>query len=124
MPSPTTSTPKLVHVGVALSAYSVLNSLLSPRLTAPLPSRSLEIISDLLVKLSSRFGLEQAYLGVFGAGGGKEDGRQDMEPWERTVKELVAVPTKVANAWGARAAAQAVPQGRVGEGVPRELEWR
>jgi telomere length regulation protein len=119
-----------IHAEVAFSSYAVLSSLLSPRTKPPLQPRSVEIVLSLLVKLSSTFGLEQAYLAIFGrssTGRRLEDAgadAQDAERWERVLKDLVSVPTKVANAWGSLTEAKAIPQGRVGDGIPAELEWR
>lgn len=108
------------HQEIALSAYAVLISLLSPRTTPPLPPKSLELISSLLARLASAFSLEQ----VFSATVSKSDDAQTMDRWERTVKDLLVLPTKVANAWGALAERMAIPLGRVGASIPQELEWR
>lgn len=115
------------HAEVALSAYAVLSSLLSPRTTPPLQRRSLELVSSLLARLASAFSLQAVYVAILG----RDDTHrtpsaesQDAERWERTVRDLVGLPTRVANAWGAIAERTAIPQGRVGADIPPELEWR
>lgn len=107
---------------VAISSYAILSSLLSIKrtTTSSIQPRSLEIITSLLVKLSQQFNLEQVYLAVHSKPSEKNcNGNEDMT-WEATWKDLRNVPTRVANAWGALEDGKV--QGRIGDGVPLELE--
>ncbi|GAA5891676.1 hypothetical protein JCM5296_005508 [Sporobolomyces johnsonii] len=119
---------------VALSAYAVLSSLLSIKSASTLRPRSLEIVSQLLVELSSTFNIEEIYLSTVGSSPvrpppAEEDSDDDdtVDPaslslWEQSLRDLINVPARVANAWGAIREKQRLPTGRVGEGVPAELE--
>ncbi|BGP23726.1 telomere binding protein [Rhodotorula toruloides] len=99
---------------IAISAYSVLSSVLSSKTIATLPSRSIEIALDLLARLSSSFNIEQLYLATIGssklekvvAGMRLEDEEDVVDPavaarWDITQRVLLSVPTRAANAWGA-----------------------
>ncbi|GAA5870224.1 hypothetical protein JCM8547_006920 [Rhodosporidiobolus lusitaniae] len=120
---------------VALSAYAVLSSLFSAKTAVILRPRSLEIISTILVRLSNEFNVEQLYLTLFTSTSIKpsivrddpDDEEDGPDParlvrWEQTSKDMMNVPTRVANAWGALQAKKAVPAGRAGLQVPRELD--
>ncbi|GAA5918510.1 hypothetical protein JCM1841_003273 [Sporobolomyces salmonicolor] len=119
---------------VALSAYAVLSSILSTKSASTLRPRSLEIVSQLLVKLSSAFNIAEIYLSVVGSSPARsplaEDDSDDDETvdpaslslWEQSLRDLLQVPTRVANAWGAMREKQRLPTSRVGEGLPAELE--
>lgn len=95
---------------IALSAYAVLSSLLSVKSAATLRPRSLEIIASLLVRLSAAFSVRQLYRATFCAAdpassGAAVDDEDEVDPaslsrWEHGLKDLLAVPTRVANAWG------------------------
>ena len=113
----------LDHQEVSLSAYAVLLSLLSPRNQSPLQRSSLELVTSLLARLASAFSLEQAFAATVGPST-KEQDVQAVDRWDRTVKDLLNLPTKVANAWGSLAEKGAAPLGRVGASIPDELEWR
>ncbi|GAA5985434.1 hypothetical protein JCM11641_000156 [Rhodosporidiobolus odoratus] len=120
---------------VALSAYAVLSSLLSAKSAAGLRPRSLEIASQLLIRLSTDFGVEQVYLATLGSpakaaltssGSDDEDSADPafLARWDDTLKELLRLPTRVANAWGALHEKKKVPLHQPGLGVPPELEDR
>ncbi|ORY83468.1 telomere length regulation protein-domain-containing protein [Leucosporidium creatinivorum] len=114
------------HAEVALSAYAVLSSLLSSRATPPLQRRSLELAFALLARLASAFSLKEAYVAILGQSkekNGRSNDSQAAERWERVVKDLLSLPTKVANAWGALADRAGVPMDRPSEGIPEELDW-
>ncbi|KAJ8294457.1 DNA replication checkpoint protein tel2 [Rhodotorula toruloides] len=111
---------------VAISAYSVLSSVLSSKTVSALPPRSVEIALDLLAKLSSTFNIEELYLTTVGSSGsGKNVDTAEPEEegsfadpaaisrWETTQRVLLGVPTRAANAWG-------VMQGK-GKKVAREF---
>ncbi|BGP14942.1 hypothetical protein JCM10213_007256 [Rhodosporidiobolus nylandii] len=122
---------------VALSAYTVLSSLLSGKSSAELRPRTLEVISHLLARLSSEFNVEQIYLATLGSStkpsvrmqdGEDSDDEDDgadpatLERWEKTLKGLVGVPTRVANAWGLAQGSGKIPAGRAGLRIPAELD--
>ncbi|GAA6014659.1 hypothetical protein JCM10207_006893 [Rhodosporidiobolus poonsookiae] len=120
---------------VALSAYSVLSSLLSGK-AAQLQPRSLEIACDLLATLSTHFCVEQVYCAIFSSqpsgetqtDGADSDDEHGTDPasvarWERTLKDLVNIPTRVANAWGGMQENQKVPVGRPGARIPAALAF-
>jgi telomere length regulation protein len=116
---------------VALSAYAVLNTLLSAKAASTIQPRSLEIISSLLVKLSRDFDVERVYLTTLAGANvpgaditDDADEEDEADPaslarWEQTLKDVLNVPTRVANAWGAQ---QQKAGGRGGSRVPPELE--
>lgn len=115
------------HAEVALSAYAVLSSLLSSRATPPLQRRSLELVFSLLARLASAFSLKEAYVAILGQPeekNGLTNDSQAAERWERVVKDLLSLPTKVANAWGALADRAGVSMGNPSDGIPVELDWR
>jgi telomere length regulation protein len=115
------------HAEVALSAYAVLSSLLSSRATPPLQRRSLELVLSLLARLASAFSLDEIYVAILGQlteKNGRSSAPQAAERWERVVKDLLSLPTKVANAWGTLADRAGVPMGRPSDGIPHELDLR
>lgn len=115
------------HAEVALSTYAVLSSLLSSRATPPLQRRSLELVLILLARLTSAFSLKEAYVAVHGQPkekNGRANDSRSAERWERVVKDLLSLPTRVANAWSALADRSGVSIGRPSDGIPVELDWR
>ncbi|GAA5900638.1 hypothetical protein JCM6882_000928 [Rhodosporidiobolus microsporus] len=122
---------------VALSAYSVLSSILSSKSTVDLRPRSLEIASQLLVSLSRSFSVQEMYLATVGRpttpasnAVSDEDDSDDeggadpasLARWEEAMRNVVSIPTRVANAWGAMQEKQKLPNARPGVGVPPELD--
>ncbi|GAA6060262.1 hypothetical protein JCM10212_003962 [Sporobolomyces blumeae] len=142
----TTSNPEGYASTVALSSYAVLTSLLSTKSARTLRPRSLEIASALLAILSERFNFDRVYFstlayasrrsGVESAGerqGATSDSEEDEEDteetvdpaslssWQQSVKDMMSIPARVANAWGALDEAQGA---KIGQGIPLELEER
>ncbi|KAK4690560.1 hypothetical protein P7C70_g9552, partial [Phenoliferia sp. Uapishka_3] len=120
---PTTST---FATQIAISSYSTLNSLLShssptsksttggtPLTHAP----TLELVADLLAELTAVYNVNEIYQQIY-IGEEEDERKEEMKDqiWERTLKDLVGVPTKVANA-----AARFLP---VRVDIPDQLIWR
>lgn len=98
-------------VEVALSAYAVLTSLLSRR-TTPLHTSVLTIISSLLADLSTSYSLAPLYLALFPVTSTPRDSREESKAvarWESMLKDIFAVPAKVANAFGALSLLHSIP---------------
>ncbi|GAA6056593.1 hypothetical protein JCM3770_006657 [Rhodotorula araucariae] len=115
---------------IAMSAYTVLTALLSYKSASTLPPASIEVATDLLVKLSQRFNVEQLYLATIGskstasAAVGSLDDEDDADPaavsrFEQGLKYLTGVPHRAANAWGVM---KEKHNGRVAVAFPPELD--
>ncbi|BGP38955.1 telomere binding protein [Rhodotorula kratochvilovae] len=112
---------------IALSAYAVLTSLLSSKSASTLPPRSIEVATDLLVKLSKRFNIEELYPATIGSnpsGSAAEEDEDHSDPaalsrFEQGLKHLVGVPVRAANAWGTM---REKHKGRVRSELPPELD--
>lgn len=159
---------------IALSSYAVLSSLLSlqrrrtttndsPRL--PIQPRSLEIVSNLLVKLSKVFNIEEVYYHTLAytnppsssrsrssrlktnikprisssvkieevsnsssdsSSEDSEDDETEIDPnalmiWEQSIRDMIGIPTRVANAWGKMGEMRGGMMRKV-EGLPKKLE--
>ncbi|GAA5874898.1 hypothetical protein JCM3774_006563 [Rhodotorula dairenensis] len=98
---------------IALSAYRVLSSYLSPSSRRRLPPHALSFVLDLVAKLSDRFSVEHLYYATIrrrrpGAGSSLADDADpdadaDADPvqvqrWEFTLKDMLAIPDRAANA--------------------------
>ncbi|GAA5992706.1 hypothetical protein JCM10908_006891 [Rhodotorula pacifica] len=111
---------------VAISAYGVLSSMLSAKAASHLQPRALELVLDLLAKLSSQFSIEQLYFATVGrprspsssslrknsapldkhATEPEDDADAEADPietarWDATLRDMLAIPMKAANAAGA-----------------------
>ncbi|GAA6004804.1 hypothetical protein JCM11491_002237 [Sporobolomyces phaffii] len=129
-PSTSTSTCA-INSKVAISSYAVLSSSLSTKSGSGLQRCSLEIVSSLLVQLNSSFNLSQLYVSTIGASRSRDSVSDDEEEdeqidpatlsaWDHSIKDLMGIPVRVANAWGAVSEKNG---SRTGEGIPSELEF-
>lgn len=110
---PTATTPEQqeLAVEVALSSYAVITSVLSRR-TTPLLTSVLTIISSLIADLSTSYNLAPLYLALFPTITAAINPREQSKAvarWDATLKDVFAVPAKVANAWGALSSVQSIP---------------
>ncbi|GAA5839496.1 hypothetical protein JCM11251_002741 [Rhodosporidiobolus azoricus] len=132
-----TSTAQGFGAEVALSAYSVLSSLLSSKSSATFGHRALEMASQIIVHLSRSFNVEQVYMttlskstpvstsGMISEDDSDEDDGADpasLARWDEALKVMLGIPTRVANAWGVMQERQKLPTARPGAGIPPELD--
>lgn len=117
---------------VAPSSYAILSSLLSTKSASTLRPRSLEIISSLLVKLNASFNIRETYLSTLSTSlkpyvtisedSDDEDERIDptiLAVWDQSIKDLMGIPARVANAEGALSEKKGT---RAGDTLPPELD--
>jgi len=130
---PTLNNTSDISSKVALSSYAILSSLLSTKSASTLRPRSLEIISSLLVKLNASFNIHESYLSTLAIpskppvtisqnSDDEDDDRIDptiLVVWEQSIKDLIGIPARVANAWGALSEKKGA---RVGTEMPTEME--
>jgi len=137
IPPSTSSSNSKVTEKVALSSYSVLTSMLSAKSASNLQLRSLEIISSLLVKLNAVFNLSELYVTTLGDAlkskapviqdsdsDEEEEEDERIDPtssaeWEQSLKDIVGVPVRIANAYGIVAEKRGL---RAGTNLPIELD--
>jgi telomere length regulation protein len=107
------SGPPAVRRAVASTSYLTLPFLLSPTPPAvPLPPQSRSYILATLEALGT-YGIDQVYWAVWASG--TSEGVRTLQ-WEETVRALVGVPAKVANAvgrWKTERWAGDIPEGLV-----------
>jgi telomere length regulation protein len=92
---------------VALATYQTIPPLLSSTQITPLPTQSREFAMDMLAAVVDTYSIDDLYWAIWGAqtqvetssSGEKSDGVRTLR-WEETVKALVGVPAKAANAVG------------------------
>lgn len=115
-----------LHADVALSAQSVLLSLLASKTTPSLPPRSLEISFNLLARLGALLDFDSTYTSVFGTGPTEADlaNATRTTRWQQIVKDFASLPTRVANAAGAAPPNRVHPIDRRSLSIPAELETR
>ncbi|RXK40552.1 hypothetical protein M231_02204 [Tremella mesenterica] len=93
-----------LHVArrIAFISYLTLSSMLLSKSDRPsLPTLSRQYLLETLRKLSGAHGIDQLYWAVWGGQlGEKEDDISRQLQWEDTVKAIVGLPAKVANAVG------------------------
>ena len=100
---------------IAISAIGVLSSFLAVKTASQLHPRALQLVLDLLAKLSGRFSLEQLYFATIGRSSSRQGGPRgetgpeeadplEMARWEATLRDILSVPFKAANAAGAASA--------------------
>jgi len=117
---------------IAISSYAILSSLLSTKSASTLRPRSLEIISSLLVKLNASFNIRETYLSTLSTSlkpyvtisedSDDEDERIDptiLAVWDQSIKDLMGIPTRFANAWGVLSEQKGT---RIGEDLPTALD--
>ncbi|GAA5880743.1 hypothetical protein JCM16303_004335 [Sporobolomyces ruberrimus] len=134
VPPSTSSTSSTIAAEVAQSSYAILSAVLSGKSAPTLQTRSLEIVSSLLIKLNTSFNLSELYLSSLGTSppssvtvtedSDSEDEEDRIDPaslamWEQSIKDLMGIPVRVANAWGLQSEKKGT---RVGERIPAELE--
>lgn len=107
---PPRSTDSGVRGPIIRSSYAVLSSLLSRRKEKELHQTVLDLVTSLLVKLSTEYSLEDVYLSIFTVAqpDSREEGKA-VAHWEGALKDVLAIPVKVANVWGARGRIRDVP---------------
>ncbi|GAA5892867.1 Tel2p [Sporobolomyces salmoneus] len=131
IPPPVSTLTSTIGAKVAISSYAVLSSMLSTKTASTLQPRSLEIISDLLVKLQSAFNFSDVYNATLGQAtrakiveaenSDEEDEQIDpasLSAWEQSIRDLLGIPVRVANAWGSISEKRGT---RIGASVPVEL---
>lgn len=135
VPPTTCSSTSAIRGTVATTSYSVLSSILSTKSASDLQSRSLEIVSSLLVKLNSAFNICEVYLTTLGideqsrtpakvegdSDEEEEDERIDparLAAWDTSLRDMVGIPVRLANIWGTLSEKRGV---RLADSLPNEL---
>lgn len=126
---------------VAISAIGVLSSFLAVKTASQLHPRALQLVLDLLAQLSSRFSLEQLYFATIGRSSSSSSSKQggprgeagpeeeeadplEMARWEATLRDILAVPFKAANAAGAVSADEPLRVSNALRNLPPALDSR